>query len=110
MARDVIGAIAPYQPFLWMMAVLFYGIFDLLLTTAGLSVGATEAHPLVGDVVEEYVLLAMIPLKLASFGVCYAVWRVVPSPYRLGVPLGLALLGLVVTGWNLGVVTMLLVS
>ena len=41
------------------------------------------------------------PLKLLTFGLVYLLWRVTPRPYRIGVPLGIAILGIMVTVWNI---------
>ncbi len=34
----------------------------------------------------------------------FAVWKYVSRPYSIGVPLGLALLGVAVTAWNTGII------
>jgi len=92
------------QAALWAAGVLFFGVGDLLTTAVGLQVGGViERNVVPAFLVGQYGLAAMFGLKLLAFGGCYALWRVVRRPHRLGVPLGLSLLGVVVTLWNLGV-------
>ena len=93
---------------LWFVAVLLFGAGDALTTAIGLSMGAVELHPFFGDLIEEYVLLVIIPLKIATFCLCYVLWALVPWPFRIGVPIGLTILGTIVTVWNIYIITLLL--
>ena len=89
------------ERFLWVVAVVFFGIGDLVTTAVGLQLQyVVEAGPVVGDVIRAYGTSAMLWLKVLVFAICYVLWRVVPAPHRVGVPLGLAALGVLVTGWN----------
>ncbi|MFW5963322.1 MAG: hypothetical protein ACOCQM_00555 [Natronomonas sp.] len=87
---------------LWALAVLFFGVGDVVTTSVGLGVeGLFESGPVTSVLVERYGLGGMVASKTLIFGGCFLCWRVVQRPYRVGVPLGLALLGVSVTGWNL---------
>lgn len=98
------------ERFLWLVAVAFFGIGDLLTTVAGLHLEQViEAGPVVADVIAVHGVPAMVALKLAVFAICYGLWRVVPAPHRVGVPLGLAMLGVLVTIWNVGIIGFVLV-
>ncbi|AUX10391.1 hypothetical protein AArcSl_2776 [Halalkaliarchaeum desulfuricum] len=89
------------ERFLWLVAVVFFGIGDLVTTAIGLQLQyVVEAGPVVGDVIRAYGTTSMIWLKMLVFVLCYGLWRVVPAPHRVGVPLGLAVLGVLVTLWN----------
>ena len=89
---------------LWVIALFFFGLADVATTGVGVaSVGVTEFSPTVGPFLDQYGLGAMVFLKVLVFAGAYTLWRVVPRPERLGVPLGLAMLGVFVTGWNLSV-------
>lgn len=44
-----------------------------------------------------------MPLKLGTILVCVGLWRVVPSPYDVGMPFALTVLGATVTAWNVAV-------
>lgn len=91
----------PSQASLWHVAVLFYGVGDVLTTSIGLQlVNVVEAGPFTSQIIQQYGLLAMVSVKLASFAALYAVWRIAPRPHRTGVPLGLSLTGVFVTVWN----------
>ena len=87
---------------LWAVTLLFFCVGDVVTTHVGLSMhGVVEAGPLVAPVLREYGLVAMVGLKGVTVGLFYGVSRLLPEPHAVGVPLGLALLGVIVTGWNL---------
>lgn len=94
---------------LWLGAILFFVVGDIVTTTVGLGLEPiVELGPLVAPLIEQYGLAAMVVLKTALFGACYCLYRCVPRPHDVGVPLGLALLGVLVTGWNLALLTLVL--
>lgn len=101
MDETAVDVVADARPHLWAVAVLFFGVGDLVTTTVGLeSRYVAEVGPVVAPIIAEHGYLAMLLLKLLAFGVCYLMYRLVPSPHRVGVPLGLATLGVLVSGWN----------
>lgn len=90
---------------LWVVTVLFFVGGDLVTTAVGLMRGGVaEVGPLVAPLIMEYGLLVMFPMKLLAVGVCFVLWRLTPKPHAVGVPLGLAVFGVLVTGWNVGVI------
>ena len=96
---------------LWFLAVGFFGIGDLVTTAIGLRLdGIIEAGPLVGPLIGQYGIGSLFVLKLLALTVSYGIWQLVPAPHRVGVPLGLAVLGMVVTGWNAVVVSTVLLG
>ncbi|MFB6157644.1 MAG: DUF5658 family protein [Haloferacaceae archaeon] len=87
---------------LWVIAVLFFAVGDVATTLAGLQFGrVVEAGPVVAPLIEVHGAAAMVALKAATFGCCYALYRVAARPHGVGVPLGLAALGVLATGRNL---------
>jgi hypothetical protein len=87
------------------VAVCFFGVGDVATTTVGLGLpGVTEASPYVRGFVYRHGLAGMVSLKVAALSIAFVVWRSVPRPYAVGVPLGLATIGVVLTAWNLFVV------
>lgn len=97
----------PSEPSLWVVSVWFFGVGDLVTTVVGLQVaGATEVGPVLSQFGRPGIYVAMVALKVAMFGFCYLLWRFVPEPHCKGAPLGLALLGVTVTAWNLVVVSL----
>lgn len=89
---------------LWIVAIVFFGIGDMLTTNVGLMTGwAAEVSPIGGIIIEKFGLRALVPLKAAVFFVCFVLWRITPRPQSVGVPLGLATLGVLVTTWNTAV-------
>lgn len=92
---------------IWLASVLFFGVGDTITTVLGLTVDVidvVEAAPLVGLLVGQYGLIAFLPMKLALFAVSALIWTVVPRPQAVGVPLALAVTGVLVTAWNVVVI------
>jgi hypothetical protein len=84
------------------VGLLCFGVGDVVTTSVGLRAAhVTEIGPLVGPVVERYRVPGLVGLKIAVFGVCYLVYRLLPSPHDAGIPLGLAVFGTAVVCWNL---------
>ena len=95
--------------YLWGLAVLFFGVGDVVSTVIGLKGGQlAEVGPLVAPVIELYGFGALVGLKLGTFLLCYGLWRVTPYPHRIGVPLGLAVLGILVTAWNTSLILLVI--
>lgn len=90
---------------LWTLAVAFFVTGDLLTTSVGVSSGQiAEVGPLGDPIVSRYGVLGMVALKIAVIALSYLAWRIVPDPERVGIPVGLLLIGVLVTLWNLFVV------
>ena len=94
---------------LWVGAVLFFAVGDVVTTGVGFAVDrVVEIGPVVGPLIERGGIAAMVALKAGVCVGCYAVYRFGPRPQTVGIPLGLATLGVLVTGWNLVVLTVAL--
>lgn len=94
-------------PWLWVTSLVFFGLGDLLTTVVGLQTRmVVEVSPLVAEAVSVHGLGVLPSLKLAAFGLCFLLWKVVPRPHNVGVPLALAVIGVGVTLWNLVVLSM----
>ena len=86
---------------LWSVSVLTFGIGDVFTTLFFISAGVNfEGNPLAAFVFQEYGLLWMLPWKVLVFGLFYAGYRIAPRNYRIGVPLGLSVIGVVISVWN----------
>lgn len=89
---------------LWGVAVAFFGVGDVVTTSFGLRMdGVYEAGAVTGVLLEQYGLASMLVVKIALLTVFYLLWRSTARPHRVGVPLGLAILGVIVVWWNLSV-------
>jgi len=83
---------------------LSFGVGDVLTTSVGLRIdGIIEFSPLMAPLLQQYGFAVLVIPKLVVIGSCYLLWRFLPTPYSVGVPLGLAVVGVAVTGWNLHV-------
>ena len=86
----------------WALGVAFFGVGDVATTAVGVgAAGLAEGNPVAALVLGHHGLLALAALKALALAGAYAVWRVTPAPYRVGVPFGLAAVGVAVTVWNL---------
>lgn len=91
-----------YERQLWLLGIVFYGIGDTVTTFAGLSVGGVaEAGPIARPAIDAYGQAALLAIKLVVFSLFYVSWRLVDRPTRVAIPLALAVVGVLVTGWNL---------
>jgi hypothetical protein len=94
------------QPTLWVVAVVLYGAGDTVTTLVGLqSDGATEGGPVALYALGQGGIPGFVLLKVGFIGACFLVWWVVQTPGRVAIPLALVVVGAVVTGWNLVVIT-----
>jgi len=85
---------------LWLFAILTFGVGDLLTTGYGLQIGLVENHPLYHSLPTDLVLPLAFIVKLLVMAVFLTLYRLVPSHVRVGVPIGLSLLGTGITAWN----------
>jgi hypothetical protein len=101
-ARNPFELLADAERPLWVAAVLLYGVGDTATTFWGLSAGgAAEAGPIAGAFIHAYGPVALLGLKAVVFTLFYLAWRVLRTPGRTAVPLALAVVGGLVTAWNL---------
>jgi hypothetical protein len=93
--------LARFDRELWILTVSFLIIGDLVTTGLGVSSGQiAEVGPLGDPIVEQYGMYGMVALKLGVLGLSFVAWKLAPDPERIGIPLGLAAIGVVVTLWN----------
>jgi len=103
-ADRVIVRLSALTPHLWATAIVLFGGVDLVSTGIGFaSPGVVEAG-VSTPIIARFGLPSLVVLKLLCFLVAGLLWRFVPRPHRLGVPLALASLGVVVSVWNLAVI------
>jgi hypothetical protein len=87
---------------LWLSAVLFYGFGDTVTTLIGLNtVHVEETSPIVSRFVEYGGIGGLFAVKFLTLAAFYLAWRYLPFPGRVGIPVALSLVGIVVTVWNL---------
>lgn len=87
----------------WASGTVLWGAGDVATTTAGLTVGAVERSPVGAATIAEFGLAGLLAHKLAAlalFAALFLCWRRFGRRTALGVPIGLALLGVGLTAWN----------
>jgi uncharacterized membrane protein len=86
----------------WAVVLALYVVGDSATTAVSLHwFGLVEANPLVAGLVGSVGVWALPVAKLGALAAYYLLWRALPAPYAAGVPLALATVGGVATGWNL---------
>ncbi|WP_207588009.1 hypothetical protein [Halomontanus rarus] len=101
----VVKFLTEHERSLWIGALLLYGVGDTVTTVWGLSTGnVAEAGPIAGPVIEAYGRESLLGIKAVVFGLFYAVWSRLRTAGRVAVPLALAVVGGLVTVWNVVVV------
>lgn len=102
-------AARPRHAGLWAVALLAFGLGDTATTAVGLSMGAPEANPILGGVVGAHGLWGIVGLKAGVLAVGAGAYALLPRPEAIGVPAGLAVLGVCVTAWNAAVLVVMVV-
>ena len=93
--------LARFDVQLWVLVVVFFVVGDLATTSFGLTTGSiVETGPIAAPVIDSFGLSGMLGLKLGVVLAFYGLWWMVPEPENAGIPLGLAVMGILVTGWN----------
>ena len=89
----------------WILAVVCYGVIDVVLTAYFIeTASAVEQHPIAAVAIERIGLWTLVLLKTIAIAAAYAAYRKLPNPYASGFPVGLLVLGMFLTGWNMAVV------
>jgi len=100
-----LGGLRKRQQALWVAAVLLYGVGDAATTAVGMTTpGVAEAGPVAVHLVGGDGVGGLLALKVVLLAGSYGVWSVLRTPGRVAVPLALAFVGAVVSGWNLLVI------
>lgn len=89
---------------LWFGAVVFYGLGDTVTTLLGVRADTvSEAGPIAGAALAAHGPLGFLGVKVALFLVLAGFWHWLETPGRVAIPLGLVVVGVLVTVWNLAV-------
>jgi hypothetical protein len=97
-----IHTLQAWTPWLWITAIFTFGLGDIFTTVTALeNEFAVEASPIAADIIAANGLGFIYIVKAVMFGLFFLLWAVSPEDIRVGVPLGLSLLGVGVLAWNL---------
>lgn len=88
----------------WKYAAATFGLGDVITTAAGLQhPEVVEAHPLSKMVLGEYGPLGMVAVKAGALGLGYLAYKNIDRERRIGIPIGLGILGSYIVVNNLNV-------
>lgn len=108
MGKLSVEKLQKYEREVWVIAILIYGVGDLVTTFVGLRhPDIIEIGPIAQIVISRFNQLALLPFKVVVFAVFGSVWYLLPPSYRLGVPYGIATAGVLVVSWNIFVMVSL---
>jgi hypothetical protein len=89
----------------WAAAVALWGMADWVTTAVSMLYRfGGESNPIPAAVIEAYGHAGHLGFKLLVFAGLYLVWRTLPRPYRVAVPLGVAAAGTKLTVGNIQVI------
>lgn len=101
----VVKEYARAERWLWVAAVLFWGVGDYVTTIISLEGGfGYETTEIVAYLIAEYGQLAHLGFNVAMFCGLALVWRALPRPFRIAVPVAFAVAGAILTIGNLQVI------
>lgn len=90
---------------LWIGVIILFVILDTVLTYYGIYVvGLVEGNSLPKVLLHRYSYLGLILIKLLFTMSAYCVYRRMGAHKRIGIPIGLFVVGLVAVVWNLYVI------
>jgi len=92
-------------PWCWLLAVAFWGIGDWLTTAVSMRFGfGYETTPIVARTITTYGHVGHAGFKLVVFVGLAVLYRILPRPYRIAVPIGAAVAGAKLTANNVQVI------
>lgn len=99
------------QQWAWVFVLLFFVLGDVVTTSVGHSMaGIAERNVVLRPVVESFGVAGMLLLKGSVVGGGYLIAGFLPKNQRVVVPTGFMIVGVTVTGWNLMVISHIVVS
>lgn len=92
-----------HRRILWYSAIVSYGLGDIVTTIYGLVYydSIEESHTYMNMLIQHLGLSAIIIWKMVVIGLFIWFYRKVPKPYDLGILIGLNLVGVAITIWNI---------
>lgn len=91
---------------LWGYALATYGLGDVATTKYGMELrGVNEAHPVSAGILDSSGFEGMVATKAAVLFAAYLVYRAAPPEHRVGIPIGLGLLGTAIVANNTAVIS-----
>ena len=86
---------------IWLFVGAFFIIGDLVTTYYGLTyLLITEGNPLAASLYSSYGFGSLVLTKAIFTGIMFSIWRRMNHQSRIGIPIGLAVIGGFATVWN----------
>lgn len=102
MSKDIHRVEKKYRYALWGIAGLTFIVGDVATSIIGLyKYGMVEYNSIPNTVLSAAGITGLIMLKVVTIALLYALTKLVPPEWRVGVPVGLIIVGSVVTLWNI---------
>lgn len=90
----------------WALAAAMFGVGDVATTTLGLiAFDVVEGNPAAGLILSEAGLVGMVVAKVAVVAILLGIYVESPRDIRFAIPVTLAIMGTVIVGWNIAVIT-----
>lgn len=90
---------------LWLTSVALYGAGDVITTYYGISyAGRSEQNTIPSMILSHYGWIALLLLKVLFILGAFLVWRQINRRVRVGIPIGLSLVGAIVIAVNVAVI------
>jgi hypothetical protein len=93
------------EEFSWGAALILWGLGDLITTFISMHYGfGVESTVVVNAIIQNVGHLGHVGFKMTIFAIFLVIWKTLPMPYRMAVPIGFSAAGGILTVNNLNVI------
>lgn len=86
----------------WVSGILLFGLGDFSTTVLGLYTKSLTEVNLIPNIIYNMLgVFGLLLIKIITLFVFYLFWKMSPKKYRIGIPIGITIVGIVITTWNL---------
>lgn len=86
----------------WISGLLLFGLGDFSTTVLGLYTrNLTEINLIPHIIYNTLGVIGLLLIKIASLFGFYLFWRITPKKYQIGIPIGITIVGTIITAWNI---------
>lgn len=89
----------------WILAIFTYGFLDIYLTFTGFYLGINEYNFIPLLILNSTGIIGLFLWKwIVIFGF-YKLYQIIPNNYNIGIPIGLFIVGITFSFWNIFVIS-----